>query len=269
MAERSSSGSPSSQVGRPYRPVGSLERGLKLLEALVDLGWGSPAELARYTGIDRSSVYRLLNTLVSAGYAVRRADDGRYSLPPKPSHLAFRISADDLEVKVAQEELDQLVGRIGWPSDYANLVGGQLTILASSHRLTTMTFYRRLVGERRPLVRSALGRALLAAMSADQLAQTLAVVEQIGGPDADEVRERRALLQILDEVRARGYGFSPGLIDSNVSAIALPLLRQQRPIGAVNIVFFSSVMSPEKAARDLLGPLKDSIRRIEQRIERA
>jgi IclR family transcriptional regulator, mhp operon transcriptional activator len=139
-----------SAEGTPYREVRSLERGLALLDAMADLGWSTPSELARRTAIDRSTVYRLLATLVASGYAVRRPDDGRYFLAGKLGSIGLGIRSDDLALQIAQEELDGLVAEVGWPSDYAALVAGRLTILASTHRLTSMTFFRRLVGQHRP-----------------------------------------------------------------------------------------------------------------------
>jgi IclR family transcriptional regulator, mhp operon transcriptional activator len=251
----------------PYREVRSLERGLALLDAMADLGWASPAELARRTAIDRSTVYRLLNTLLATGYAVRRSDDGRYFLAAKLSTIGFGIRSDDLVLQIAQEELDGLVSEVGWPSDYAALVAGRLTILASTHRLTTMTFFRRLVGQHRPIVRSALGRALLAAMSPKELDQALESVRAAGGEDSAEIGDREVLNAMLEKVRERGYGFSEGLIEANISAIALPVRRKSRAVGSVNIVYFRSALSTEAAAATLLPPLRSCIAAIERRLD--
>lgn len=253
--------------GKPYREVRALERGLALLDAMADLGWSSPSELARSTGIDRSTVYRLLSTLVAAGYAVRRSDDGSYFLAPKLGSIGLGIRSDDVVLQIAQEELDRLVTDVGWPSDYGALAAGRLTILASTHRLTTMTFFRRLVGQHRPLVRSALGRALLAAMSPSELDQALDSVHAVGGEDAADISDPQGLQDILEPVRERGYGFSEGLIDPNISAVALPVRRKSRAVGAVNIVYFRSALSPDAAASTLLPPLHDCIAAIERRLD--
>ncbi|WP_066656836.1 MULTISPECIES: IclR family transcriptional regulator domain-containing protein [unclassified Sphingomonas] len=256
-----------SAEGTPYREVRSLERGLALLDAMADLGWSTPSELARRTAIDRSTVYRLLATLVASGYAVRRPDDGRYFLAGKLGSIGLGIRSDDLALQIAQEELDGLVAEVGWPSDYAALVAGRLTILASTHRLTSMTFFRRLVGQHRPIARSALGRALLAAMSPRELDQALESVRASSGEDAAETEDRQALERMLERVRERGYGYSDGLIEANISAIALPVRRRSRAVGAVNIVYFRSALSTEAAASTLLPPLRACIAAIERRLD--
>lgn len=51
-----------------YPRVRALERGLELIVALSELGWATPGELAKYTGIHRTTIYRLLSTLELSGY---------------------------------------------------------------------------------------------------------------------------------------------------------------------------------------------------------
>jgi IclR family transcriptional regulator, mhp operon transcriptional activator len=253
------------EPNRPYREVRALERGLALLDAMADMGWSSPTALANRAGIDRSSAYRLLATLAAAGFAVRR-DDGRYYLAPKVQRIGLEIRQDDLELQTAQSELDVLVVRIGWPSDYAVIKDGRRTIAASTHPRTTMTVFRRLIGQHRPLLRSALGRAMLAAMDDGQLAQTLELVRAAAGEDASEIEVDGAVTRAIEQARRDGFGASHGLIESGTSAIALPVRRDAHVIGAVNIVFFSTVLTPATAAARFLQPLRDCVERIERQL---
>ncbi|MCS6869474.1 helix-turn-helix domain-containing protein, partial [Thermus sp.] len=48
--------------------VKTLERGLKVLEALAELGEGGLSPLARRTGLSKSTLYRLLQALVRLGF---------------------------------------------------------------------------------------------------------------------------------------------------------------------------------------------------------
>ena len=70
------------RTGQPaVRHVASVERALAVLEALAD---GSPElgtnELARRTGINASTVSRLLATLAGAGFVEHIPENGRYRL---------------------------------------------------------------------------------------------------------------------------------------------------------------------------------------------
>lgn len=249
---------------RPYREVRALERGLALLDAMAELGWAAPSALALRAGIDRSSAYRLLATIATAGFAVRRAD-GYYYLAPRLQQMGAEMPQPDLEIQIAQEELNVLVQQIGWPSDYAVVRGGRLTIVASTHWRTTMTTFRKLLGQHRPIMRAALGRAMLGAMHETQLAETLALVRAAGGSDALEIDAPDAIALVIDRVRKDGFGGSHGQIEPGTSAIALPVRRASRVVGAANIVFFSSVLTPATAASRLLLPLSECVGRIERR----
>lgn len=252
----------------PYREVKSLERGLILLETLARIGWATPTRLARETGIQRSTIYRLMNTLEQLAYVTRRDEDGTFFLTGKMNSVGREVRPQDVDIAIISQTLTALVGEIHWPSDFAVLSEAKLTIMASNHGLSSMSNYRGLIGAHRSILRSALGRALLAAMSPDQLDQALEIVRLGNGPDAAELASRANVMLAIDDTRARGYAASDGLIDPKISAIALPVRRGQSVAGAINIVYYRSAMSCEEAAKRYLGPLKASVAQIEQRIAR-
>lgn len=253
----------------PYREVRSLERGLVLLETLARIGWATPTRLARETGIQRSTIYRIMNTLEQLDYVTRREEDGTYFLTSKMNCVGCEVTDEDVEIDIISQALARLVGQIHWPSDFAVLHSGRLTIMASNHRMTTMSNFRGLIGAQRSLVRSALGRALLAAMADDQLNCALELVKLCGGPDSVEIGNREIVEQAIDDTRRRGYGASNGFIDPKFGAIALPVHRARGELGAINIVYYRSAMSCEEAAERYLGTLGASVAEIEQRIAHA
>lgn len=240
---------------RTYREVRALDRGLRLIEALAELGWSTPQVLAKATGIDRATVYRLLATLTAAGYARRREEDGQYVLSAKIREVASGVRDDDQLAGIMSPFLADLVSEVFWPSDFAMLVGGRLRIVASSHHLTSMTFFRRMVGKERPLIESALGRAILSSMSEEEREHAVLALE-------DEI-DRDRLGRVMLETRDAGYASAVGTTVNNISAIALPVIAHGRTAGAVNLVFFRSAMSPQQAADRYLDALKGMIGKAE------
>lgn len=242
----------------PYAEVRALERGLVLIQALADHGWSTPASLAAATGIDRSTIYRLLATLVRCGYASPRPGDGSYALSVRIRELASGVHVDDPLAEIATPLLERLVSAIHWPSDLAVVTGGRLRIIASTHHLTSMTFFRGLVGKERPIVETALGRAILAAMTpSEREAALLMLLDAGGAPDAATVE------RVIAETDAAGYASAVSSFIDKVSAIALPVRDGTRVVGAVNIVFFRAAMTPAQAAAQYLAPLRDTVTAIE------
>src|SRR2546427_7509455 len=77
------------RTGQPaFRLVGAVQRAFSVLDALADadteLGTN---EIARRTGINASSVSRLLATLVAGGLVEHIPESGRYRLRPPPLQL--------------------------------------------------------------------------------------------------------------------------------------------------------------------------------------
>jgi IclR family mhp operon transcriptional activator len=243
----------------PYKSVRALSRGIEILEAAADLGWARISTLAAYTGIDRATLYRLVQTLEEKGYLIRRAEDGAVALTARVLQLSDGVHHNSLAAQVITPFLQQLTRRVLWPSDFAVLASGRITIEASSHKFSPMSVHRHLVGKTRSLLRSALGIAYLSALSREDLRNTLAVVSRLGGPDAADLRGIRDVEAYLESVHRNGYAFSEGRIERNISAIALPVRLGHKPVGAVNIVFFRSAMTPAEAAAAYLPPLREAI----------
>jgi len=247
-----------------YKDVRSLGRGMRILEALGELGWVKLGTLSAYVEIDRSTVYRLVNTLSQMGYLVRRREDGAVALTSKIARIADGVRDDDLIAQTVAPFMRDLTDVVLWPSDFASFTGGAVTIQVSTHQMSPMSLHRGLIGKHRPLIRSALGRAILSEMEPNELDAALAIAGRLGSPDARDIRDRVVVDRIIREVRKTGYASSVGATEANISAIALPVRSKRRVVGAINIVFFRSALSPEEAARKYLDPLRDCVRRAEQ-----
>lgn len=250
----------------PYKDVRALTRGLLVLETLSELGWTRIGALSRHAGIDRSSLYRTVSTLIGLGYVVRRQEDGAIALTARMAHIADGVKDDDIIAQAVAPHLRELTHEILWPSDFASFMGGAVTIRCSTHKMSPMSVHRRVVGKKRFLVRTALGKAILSAMTDQELEAALAIVESQGGSDAKDIANRAALAQILNDTRDTGYASSTGQMEANISAIALPVRGRSGVVGSINIVFFRSAMTPQKAADRHLERLTACIANVEAAI---
>ena len=249
----------------PYKDVQSLVRGFQIIEALSALGWSKVGNLSKAAKVQRTSAYRVVNTLMQLGYVTRRHDDGAIALSPKFAALASSLKDEDIVTQFAWPPLFELSRDVLWPCDFASLQGGRVLIRLSTHKISPMSIHRGMVGKERYLVRSALGMAILSAMAEDERDAALAITEGIGGPNAADVRGRDAVHRLAEEVRQRGYAGSTGQTEAKISAIAVPVMSPQGMVaGAINIVFFRSAMTTEQAAARYLVKLLGCARQIEQ-----
>jgi IclR family mhp operon transcriptional activator len=255
---------------QPYQSVYALERGLRILEILSQQGWTKPGKLAGLTSIDRSSTYRLLSTLIGAGYVVKRDSDGSYALSAKIGLISDGFVQTDLAAQIAAPFLEQLTSDISWPSDFAGFIGGDVIILESTHRLSPLSMHRAMVGKRRSLVQSSLGQAILSILRKEELDTVLSLVTRQEGPDSGVTGSRPVIAQIIRDVRQRGYAAAVGAEEGKrMGAIALPVRAPNAVIGAVNVIFFHSAMTTNEAAERYLPQLRKCVNDITKALSNA
>lgn len=249
-----------------YRSVRALGRGLTLLEILARTGWAKPASLSAETGIDRSSIYRLLNTLADLKFITRRPEDGAAALTHRICRIADGVRADEAILATADPHLATLVAKVKWPSDLALLTGGSVTIQDSTHSLSPVTFHRATIGQERSLIRTSLGRAILSMLEPDELSMALEITRQMGGADAKLARNRGGIKRLINQIQQMGYAAAEGAVDPKVSAIAVGFRGGVGIVGSINIVFFRKVMSPAEAADRYLPDLQGCAQKISEEL---
>jgi len=245
----------------PYPDVRALGRGLAVIELLAKVGWARPGDIAKHSGIDRGTVYRLLHTLNDLGYIVKRDEDGAYSLTRKMRDIASAIRGDELFTSKIAPHLIALTETITWPSDCALYSGGVVSIQESTHRISPITFHRFTIGQERSLLNSALGLAILMELEPAEIDAALRI-EAAASTGSMSVKDIEVVRMRVEELRRLGYAWAAGAVDPRVSAIALGFRGRDRIVGSVNIVFFKRVLSPAAAAEAFLPDLKRCVEQI-------
>src|SRR5436190_6660796 len=102
------------RTGKPaVRHVAAVERALAVLDAVADAEDVGTNELARQTGINASTVSRLLATLVARGLVRHVEETGRYRLGPRLVELgSAALAGFDLR-ELARPELIALAAETG------------------------------------------------------------------------------------------------------------------------------------------------------------
>jgi IclR family mhp operon transcriptional activator len=248
--------------GTRYRHVRALARGLKILAELNRVGRARPGDLSAETGIDRTTVYRLLDTLRNEGFVSRTSND-YYALTLSVRRLSEGFTDLDWITGVVAPELGQLFAKVLWPTDFATFEQGAMIIRESTHRFSPFSVHRAMIGRDRPTLRSAMGRAVLACATDHERDIMLRIIANSEQPDAQEARDSRYVSALMQESRARGYSSAVGLVESHIGAIALGIRTPERIVGAINLVFFRTAMTPGEAAEKYLPAMKQTVRNIE------
>lgn len=154
------------------QPIQSLDRGLVLLEEVANARQPvSLSELMPVLGIDRSSVFRLANTLVRRGFLVQVPDSKRYTLGSSIWRLAALFKFENVLLQVARPHVCALAEDTGETTHVAIREGCQALLIDRQLTLQAVGVAGAGSGAGMPLHSSGLGKALIADFDRDRLAR--------------------------------------------------------------------------------------------------
>jgi len=202
--------------------VTALARGLEVLACFRhgDRMLGNQ-ELARRCGLAKSTVSRLTHTLTELGYLVYVEDSGKYSLGTATLSLGSAMLSQ-LDIRKLAHPLMQQLAEFG-----------QCTVSLGSRDRLSMIYIDAVRGSaavtlslesgaRIQIATSAMGRAYLTAVSADERDDILERVRELA--DAKRWPElKQGVAQALRDIRELGVCCSFGDWQKDVNAIALPV----------------------------------------------
>ena len=257
-----------SERGAEYKAVRGLTRGLDILQVLnrSDSGGASIATISEQTGLHRTTIRRLLETLQSEGYLRRSDSDDSYRLCMKVRELSEGFKDEQWISQVVAPLLGDLMQKVLWPTDLCTLDVDAMVIRETTHRFSRLSFHRSMVGRRLPMLFTATGRAYLANCEDQEQQQILRLLATKDDEQARVARDATFVDNLLRKVRRLGYGFNYGEweAEQKIGAIALPVMREQSVIACLNLVYIAKAMPVEAAAQRYLPAMKEVVAKIEE-----
>ena len=249
-----------------YKNVRALHRGLDVLAALNRLNGASVELLAEATAIHRTTVRRLLETLVRLGYVERSSSNDHYRLTLSVRRLSDGFDDDAWVSAVAGPALRELHPKILWPTNIATYDYDAMLIRESSHRYSPFAIHHALVGQRLPMLRTALGQAYIAFCPERERREIIDILKSGNGPDSAFAKDSAFLRELVRRTRRNGYAGKTGDREKRVAAIAVPVMRGERVFACINAVFYRSAIGLPEAAAKYVEPLREAASQIESRV---
>ena len=243
-----------------YPEVRGLARGLTLLKALnrCSGGFATTGELASMTGLHRTTVKRLLETLRAEGMVRLGEREGQYFLTFEVKGLSEGVEDEQWVTRVARPAMYEALRDLLWPCDLATVDAGFMVVRESTHRWSNLSQHRAMIGRRMPLFVTALGRAYMAGCAEEELTAALSILKERKDWIGATARDRVLVARLVHEVVSRGYALNDGEFQKELhfSAVAVPLVNGSRILGAVNMIFPKDVISPELLREKYVPRLK-------------
>ena len=235
-----------------YREERGLSRGLAVLRALNALpgGIGGVAGLARATGLHRTTVKRLLETLRLEGLVHLKDEGTSYALGFEVRRLSEGYVGAEWIDRVAAPAMREHLRALSWPSDLATPDAGFMIVRESTHRVSMLSQHRATIGIRIPMLVSSLGRAWLSWCADEEREATLALLRERADSIGEMARESAYVKRVLRETRKRGYAMNRGewAAEASVTAIGFPVRIGAHAIGAINLVLQNNAVSDREIA---------------------
>ncbi len=215
--------------------VQSVDRALSILEALSDHNEGlGITEIAKGTNLHKSTVYRLLTTLIFKDYVEQDLETNRYRLSMKLFELGNKKIRDiDLlsiskpytrELMESVNEVVHLVIRVGNNIIYIDKVDANNTIRMASN-----------IGRRSPLYCTSVGKAMMAFLSEDEV-EKIWNTSEVKKQTDNTIMDLEGLKKELKKISQLGYAEDDEENELGVRCIGAPVFNYRGEVeGAISI----------------------------------
>lgn len=208
---------------RPAAGVQSVERAFALLERVAERDEVGVTELGRQTGLQPSTVHRLLTTLVRCNYVVQSAATGRYRLSHKLVALAGAPERRLVRLRgVVRPHLEAIGAETG---ETINLIVLEGTVAAYVDQVESSRAVRMFteIGRRADAHATGGGKAILAFRPEPELEALLAHAP-LAERTTHTITGAAALRDELAEVRRVGYALDREEYELGVGCVGAPII---------------------------------------------
>ncbi|RBI60341.1 IclR family transcriptional regulator [halophilic archaeon] len=241
-------------------PVKATQITLRIVETLQRLDGAGVTAIAQELDISKSSAHDYLSTLRESGYVVKQ--DSEYSVGLRFLDLGAHARQKRKIYSEAKNEVDELADETG---EFANLMVEEHGLGIYLHRgvgerAVNVDVH---VGRQVHLHNTALGKALLAHMSEERVAE---IIDEHGLPSTTDqtITDRDHLREELDEITNQGVAFDDEERLSGLRCVAVPILDQDDcAVGAISISGPTSRMTETRYQEELPARLQQSANVIE------
>jgi DNA-binding IclR family transcriptional regulator len=220
--------------GAQHGGVQSVDRALAVLEILARDGHAGVSEIAEEMGIHKSTVSRLLGSLVGRDMVHQNSERGKYQLGFGILRLASSIPGRLSLVREARPVLEALAEEFKETVNLAVLRSNYAVNVDQAMGPSTLATYD-WVGSLTPLHATSSGKVLLAALPADERNR---ILKETGLPARTPrtTTDRKTLETELLDVARQGYGMAREEFEIGLNSMSVPVCNHLGAvIGAVSI----------------------------------
>lgn len=264
---RSNSTKGVSDGGMSYAPVEAVQRALLVLRTLNDMRFASVGDVHRRTGISKSTIIRMLETMINEGYVVRDNFLGGYQLTSEVQALSCGYDRTPILIEAARSATVELAHEIKWPISIATPCDGLMVVNYTTNSISPWSFPFAVLHMRLQMTVSALGRCYFAFCDDAEREELISKHHELRYVDGAPHGLDR-LNRSIEQVRKRGYATPDALYHpKRLQFVAVPIMHQGRAVAAMGTGYFRRAMPAGSVEKMIVEPMQEAAAKISAKLE--
>jgi DNA-binding IclR family transcriptional regulator len=245
--------------------VKSVDRALKIITLVSKRKEGvGVTELASNLDLNKSSIFRLLSTLVDHGFIEQNPETKKYRLGYKYLELSsMLLESIDLrtQAKSFLEELESYTNEVIHLVVYDQGEAIYIEKLEGSETLRTHSQ----VGRRAPMHCSSVGKVILAHLPLNEIVD---FIDKNGLPKHTEntITDKEAFFKELGKIRNLGFATEIEENETGITCIAAPIFDHRKKITAAVSISGPSIRMTEERLAEIKPIIVDAGKKISMRL---
>lgn len=245
--------------------VKSVGRAMEVINLVSTNKYGvGVTEIANQMDINKSSVYRILNTLEEYGFIEQNEESGKYKLGYKFLEISSRL-LDSMDLRT--EAAPFLKSLEDYTNEVIHLVvydHGEVVYLEKLEGSETLRMHSK-VGRRAPMHCTSVGKAILAHLEEKRVRE---IIENRGLPKHTDhtIIDADLFMKELKKVKEQGYALDLEENEQGVTCIAAPIFDHTEQVIAALSISGTSLRMTEERLINLKGKVMDAGQDISKRL---
>lgn len=207
---------------KEYDMVQSLDRGIKILEILERRKSAGVTEIAAELGINKSSAFRLIDTLRKNNLVDQDPDTDKYRLSGGILRFGNAFLNNTRVVDLSQPYMEDLSRRIKENVHLCVFTNNRVVVISQVRSPAEMIEVNAAIGGKEPIYCSAVGKTILAFLPGEMKTEILSTIDFIAYTHKT-ITDRTALDKCLEKVREQGWAIDDEELTCGVRCIAAPI----------------------------------------------
>lgn len=237
--------------------VQSLERALNILNKLSEFPDGLQiARLSEYVGLTKSTVHRLLATLVNMNYVEKNPETDKYKIGLQVLFLSRNILNNNDIVNTAKPFLEKISKDVNETVHLCIQDHEDIVYIDKIECTQAIRMYSR-IGSRAPMYSTAVGKVLFSGMDQATIEEMVANIEFIP-KTPNTITSKVAFLEEIEQVRNQGYALDNAENQEGLQCIAAPIFDHKgKIIASFSISGPSNRVTMELIQESLIDKMRD------------